>query len=113
MSYLVTVTAANTLRGDDIASTNYYIVAATDGTMTARLYLATPAGGKLSDFSSWGEEALFFARQEYYDCELYCTNYFHMSKEQSTGVSFVVTTAPGVREPLSVITTPTLSEYRR
>ena len=113
LSYPVTVSMANTLRYDDIASQNFYIVAATEGSMTARLYLATPAGGELSDFYSWGEDALFFARQEYYDCELYCTNFFHMGKEQSTVVSFTVTTAPGVREPLSVITTPTLSGYRR
>ncbi|MBQ9912564.1 MAG: DUF4012 domain-containing protein [Firmicutes bacterium] len=111
LQYPVTVSLFNTIDWDTVYYAGDYIAGNWElGPLISYIHLAAPAGGYISDY--WMD--IWFPMEEdvYMGNQVVFARNFYMYPQEGANVYFNVTTAPGVKTPLSVVHTPTLQEYR-
>lgn len=111
VSYPVTLVIRNTLPRSEVENVGYYVVKSSFGIMKCTLTVVAPAGGKVKDFDGWNIGIPLY-QTEYQGSEIGVANDFLLKPEKEVTFHFTVTTAPGSQDPLTVVTTPTLSEFR-
>lgn len=69
-----------------------------------------PSGGTISDVET--SNYMRMRMTEYEELELAYNTDFRIEPGETVVVTYKVTTAPGISEPLEIVKTPTLQEYR-
>ena len=109
-TYDVTVTMRNTIGDDDISSLGLYILGPSEGTIVGYIHMFAPAGGTVSDFKASQNTRIYM--DNYAGLDLGYTTHVIIYPKTPFVVTYKVTTAAGVTEPLQISTTPTLQDYR-
>ncbi len=121
-SYQVSIDFSNTLSSSEVESAGLLIAGLYDGDMGSCIHLIAPAGGSISDFSvdmpeTRGRRSDLIPETEewvegtFQGLQTMYVNGVSMMPGDTVSCSFTVTTAKGA-EPLTLATTPTLTEYR-
>lgn len=112
-SYKVTTVLRNTADPNDVEAGGAYIMGTAEGyqngDMAPLTYFYAPAGGSITDFTMSSGS---FSKAAYEGFEVYRTDQPNLLPGQSITCTYTVNTAPNAQEPLTVITNPTLTEYR-
>lgn len=104
-TYRVTVTLSNNITEKERKNANHYITASLGGAIQGAAYFFAPAGGSVSDFAVTGGRTVLL--ETYRDWQLGYIGYLKIAPDQTVTVTYSVTTAPGVSEPLGFSMTPT------
>lgn len=109
-TYDVNVTFSNILSDDDKVNAGGYILGSYGGTITGYIHIFAPAGGTISDveMSNGG----IMNTGSYHNLDVAYRFGNSIRPGSSITVTYKVTTAPGVTNPLRVSSTPTLQNYR-
>lgn len=105
--YSVTTTFANTITNSEARNGSVYIVSA-NGLSKCNLYLFAPLGGSISNLSS---SDAYFGNDEYMGREVWFVRDGELAPQSDIVVTYNVTVPAGADE-LTVVKTPTLTEYR-
>ena len=109
-TYDVEVTLRNIISEEDILASNYYITGAYNGGIRGFIHFFGPAGGHLSDYEP--PEDMYILEDTYQNLDVGYNLDVLIQPGESKVFKFKATTAPFVETPLSIIHTPTLTEYR-
>lgn len=109
-TYEVTATYSNILSDKDKINAGRYILGSYDGTITGYIHIFAPAGGSLSDVEISNGGTMYIG--SYHNLEVAYRFGNSIAPGSSITVTYKVTTAPGVTNPLGVNSTPTLQNYR-
>ena len=109
IAYPVTVTLNNAITSKEMNAGNY-ITGTYGGSIEGYVYFFAPAGGTIDDFVS--SDGMTFEYGEYQDLEVAYNKNIMLESESPVTITYTVTTAPGVKTPLKIETTPTLQAYR-
>ena len=109
-TYNVEVTLRNIIDEEDIEASHEYITGAYQGGIRGYVHFFGPAGGHLSNFET--EEDMYMLTDTYMDLDVGYNLDVLINPGDSITFDYKVTTAPFVDAPLSIVHTPTLTEYR-
>ena len=109
-SYPVTVTLTNTITNDELYYDDVYILGPLNGTIASYVHLFAPVGGTISDVYS--NDGVYYNLDEYLGVQVAYALNVYLYPNAPVTITYTVTTAPGVEEPLTFSKTPTLQEYR-
>lgn len=108
-TYELTVRFVNTITPEERAAAGWYILGGTGG-ITGSLYLFAPAGGRMEEAVT---ENGYVMRQESYEgLELAFMTEVTVYADYPIVIRCRVTTAPEAEEPLALVVTPTMQDYR-
>lgn len=109
-TYDITVEITNTISNSDMRGVSEYIIGLYEGCIDGYLHLFAPSGGTISDVET--SNYMRMRMTEYEELELAYNTDFRIEPGETVVVTYKVTTAPGISEPLEIVKTPTLQEYR-
>ena len=109
-TYNVEVTLRNVIDDDDIAASHEYIIGAYEGGIRGYIHFFGPSGGHISDFVT--EDDMYMLTDTYQNLEVGYNLDVLINPGKSLTFKYKATTAPFVDAPLTIVHTPTLTEYR-
>ena len=109
-TYEVTATYSNTLSDNDKINAGRYILGSYGGTITGYIHIFAPAGGSISDIEMSNGDTMYTGNYNNLQVAYRFGN--SIAPGSSITVTYKVTTASGVTNPLGVNSTPTLQNYR-
>ena len=109
-TYEVTATYSNTLSDNDKINAGGYILGSYGGTITGYIHIFAPAGGSISDIAMSNGNTMYTG--SYNNLQVAYRFGNSIAPGSSITVTYKVTTASGVTNPLGVNSTPTLQNYR-
>lgn len=108
-SYELTVRFVNVMTPEERAQAGGYILGGTGG-ITGSMYVFAPAGGTVSD--AYTESGYTMRTANYEGLDLVYLIDWTIVCQEAVVVHCTITTAPGAEEPLTLIVTPTMQDYR-
>ena len=109
-TYEVTATYSNTLSDNDKINAGRYILGSYGGTITGYIHIFAPAGGSISDIEMSNGDTMYTGNYNNLQVAYRFGN--SIAPGSSITVTYKITTASGVTNPLGVNSTPTLQNYR-
>ena len=109
-TYEVIATYSNTLSDNDKINAGRYILGNYGGTITGYIHIFAPAGGTISDIEMSNGDTMYTGNYNNLQVAYRFGN--SIAPGSSITVTYKVTTASGVTNPLGVNSTPTLQNYR-
>ena len=110
-TYDVTVTLTNIITMEEVYNSVWYLIGNYSGAIVGYLHCFGPAGGYISNMETSNYMYMNEATYEGLDVRYYFN--LIIPPGESLVLNYQVTTMPGVETPLKIITTPTLTEYRK
>ena len=110
-TYPVTVTFTNSISEEEIHGGSSYILGGNGGVIVGSAYFFAPAGGTVSGFTMSNNGRVI--EEMYHELALGFVPQMSIYPQQSVTVTYYVTTAPGVEEPLTFSQTPTVQAYHK
>ena len=108
-TYELSVRFANVMTAEDRAQAGGYILGGTGG-ITGSMYVFAPAGGRIEEAVT--ESGYPLLRETYRDHELAYLLEYTIPCENSFVLRCRITTAPCEQEPMTLVVTPTMQDYR-
>ena len=108
-TYELSVRFANVMTAEDRAQAGGYILGGTGG-ITGSMYVFAPAGGRIEEAVT--ESGYPLLRETYRDHELAYLLEYTIPCENSFVLCCRITTAPCEQEPMTLVVTPTMQDYR-
>ena len=100
----------NTLSDNDKINAGRYILGSYGGTITGYIHIFAPAGGSISDIEMSNGDTMYTGNYNNLQVAYRFGN--SIAPGSSITVTYKITTASGVTNPLGVNSTPTLQNYR-
>ena len=113
-SYPVTTTVTNAMTPEEAATAPYYVYGGnpdkrSQGDMLTHLYLLAPAGGYISDIQGQGGVFSVAQHSVYGYDEWTCS--LQENPQETTTITYTVTTSPEATQPLTVSRTPAARSF--
>jgi hypothetical protein len=109
-TYNVKVILNNTISNEELSVASGYILGSYNGAMKGFVHLFAPVGGTISDYAT--SNNMRMEEANYQGLQLgYCLN-MRIYPNEPVEITYKVTTAADVTEPLTISSTPTLQSYR-
>lgn len=113
-SYQVTTTVTNAMTPEEAATAPYYVYGGnpdkrSQGDMLTHLYLLAPAGGYISDIQGQGGVFSVAQHSVYGYDEWTCS--LQENPQETTTITYTVTTSPEATQPLTVSRTPAARSF--
>lgn len=109
-SYTVTATITNIFTDEDYNGAGNYILGLYNGNLEGLLHLFAPNGGTISDITT--DNGVAFSEGSYKGLQVFYNTDVVIAPQTSMTITYKVTTATGVTDPLRLRSTPTLTNYR-
>lgn len=109
-TYDVKVTFNNTIDYSSIADATSYILGSNMGSIEGYLYFVAPTDGTIGEFNA--SNGITISQGEYNGLQLGYNHLILIAPNTPVEITYKVTTAAGVDEPLTINSTPTLQQYR-
>ena len=108
-TYPVTVAFSNAITTEEIQAGSGYILSDKGGSIIGSAYFFAPAGGTVASFTASNGKNV--KTDVYKDLQLGYLLKFRINPGERVTVTYYVTTAPGVKTPLTFSKTPTVQDY--
>lgn len=108
-SYELTVRFVNTMTPEERSAASGYILGG-DGSIVGSVYVFAPAGGRIEDAKLASNYPML--REVYEDLELAYMLEAYIGLSTPYVIRCRITTAPGAEEPMTLMITPTMQNYR-